>query len=315
MDNKDIFQLSRLRPFEGLALTAKDLADEQTYHRRNLQRHVLYMHGHGIVQGLQVELEQRKDKYVAVIQAGYGITRQGQGVLLPDAVAVPLEIPRQDGEYLLWLFHVEAPDGETKRPVFDMNERREARTREFAAPRLHPVEEDHNDAIALTRINVRLGRMVQVLLPVPRAGRQSRAAESYLKPRVSEFIRLNKNVINNLYRTALLQELSIGLFGFFSAMLSAEFLLIEEGTSDRVLYRTAGSLINYSHDFYIPLPRTLERLDRFKEFVKRVAAEVPGPEQSDEIWLKWFDKFERLLQPLAKVVEELEATADTRRGA
>jgi hypothetical protein len=315
VEQKDLFQLSRLRPFEGLALTAKDLEDEQIYHRRNLMRHAFYMHGHGIVQGLKVELEQRKDKYVAIIQAGYGITRNGQGVLLSEAGAVPLEIPRQDGEYLLWLFHVETPDGDSRRPVFDMNEKKEARTKEFAAPRLHPVEEDHADAIALTRINVRLGRMVQVLLPVPRAGRQARAAESYLKPRLSEFIRLNKNVINNLYRTALLQELSLGTLGFYSAMLSSEFLLIEEGTSDRVLYRTAGSLISYSHDFYIPLPRTLERLDRFKEFIKRVAAEVPGADQSDEIWLKWFDKFERLLQPLSKVVEELEATADTRRGA
>jgi hypothetical protein len=310
VDHKNFFQLSRLRPFEGLCLTAKDLADEQAYHRRNLQRHVLYMHGHGIVQGLQVEIEQRKDKYVAVIQAGYGVTRLGQGVLLPEAVAVPLEVPRQDGEYMLWLFHVETPDDGTMRPLFDTNEKKEARMREFSAPRLHAIEEDCADAIALTRINVRLGRMVQVLLPVPRAGRQSRAAESYLKPRVVEFIRVNKNIITNLRRTAQLQELELGMLGFFSSLVSSEFLLIEEGTSDRVLYRTAGSLINYAHDFYNTLPRTIDRIDKFKEFVRRVNAEVPGAEQGDEIWLRWFDKFERLLQPLGKIVEELERTVE-----
>lgn len=303
-----------MRPFEGLALTAKDLLDEQTYHRRNLHRHVLYMHGHGIVQGLQVEIEQRKDKYVAVIQAGYGITRLGQGVLLPDPVAVPLEVPRQDGEYMLWLFHVEVPDESDARPVFDSNERREARVKEFAAPRLHSIEEDYTDAIALTRINVRLGRMVQVLLPVPRAGRQARAAESYLKPRVVEFIRLNKNIINNLFRTAKLQELSLGTLGFYGALVSSEFTLIEEGTSDRVLYRAAGALINYAHDFYNPLPPTIERVERFKEFVRRVNAEVPGPDQGDEIWLRWFDKFERLLQPLAKIAEELDRIVEAQRG-
>ncbi|MDP2315626.1 MAG: hypothetical protein Q8P41_22190 [Pseudomonadota bacterium] len=310
MDHKNFFQLSRLRPFEGLCLTAKDLADEQAYHRRNLQRHVLYMHGHGIVQGLQVEIEQRKDKYVAVIQAGYGVTRLGQGVLLPEAVAVPLEVPRQDGEYMLWLFHVETPDDGQMRPLFDTNEKKEARMREFSAPRLHSIEEDCSDAIALTRINVRLGRMVQVLLPVPRAGRQARAAESYLKPRVVEFIRVNKNIITNLRRTAQLQELELGMLGFYSALVSSEFLLIEEGTSDRVLYRTAGSLINYAHDFYNTLPRTIDRIDKFKEFVRRVNAEVPGAEQGDEIWLRWFDKFERLLQPLGKIVEELERTVE-----
>jgi hypothetical protein len=310
LDHKNFFQLSRLRPFEGLCLTAKDLADEQVYHRKNLQRHVLYMHGHGIVQGLQVEIEQRKDKYVAVIQAGYGVTRLGQGVLLPEAVAVPLEVPRQDGEYMLWLFHVEAPDDDALRPLFDTNEKKEARMREFSAPRLHAIEEDCPDAIALTRINVRLGRMVQVLLPVPRAGRQARAAESYLKPRVVEFIRVNKNIMVKLRRTAQLQELEIGTLAFYSALVSSEFLLIEEGTSDRVLYRTAGSLINYAHDFYNTLPRTIDRIDKFKEFVRRVNAEVPGPDQGDEIWLRWFDKFERLLQPLGKIVEELERTVE-----
>ena len=305
--------LRRLNPFEGLCLTASDLQDEQTYHRRNLQRHVLYMHGHGIVQGLQVEIEQRKDRYVAVIQAGYGVTRQGQGVLLPEAAQVPLEVPRQDGEYMLWLFHVESGDAESTRPVFDTNEARESRVKELAAPRLHAIEEDHVDAVALTRINVRLGRMVQVLLPVPRAGRQARAAESYLKPRLVEFIRVNKNVLLNLYRTALAQELDLAALGFYSALVSSEFLLIEEGTSDRVLYRTAGSLIGYSHDFYNALPPTLERVARFKEFVRRVNAEVPGPDQGDEVWLRWFDKFERLLQPLGKIAEELERTVEAQR--
>ncbi len=313
MDPKTLFQLSRLRAFEGLALTARDLVDEQSYHRRHLHRHAFYMHGHGIAQGLQVEVEQRKDRYVAIIQAGYGLTRHGQGVLLPDPVAVPLEVPRQDGEYMLWLFHVETPDSADMRPIFDTSERREVRTREAAAPRLHPIDEDQPDAVALTRINVRLGRMVQVQLPVPRAGRQARAAESYLKPRVVEFIRVNKNVLVNLFRTAQLQELDLGMLGFYSALVSGEFLLIEEGTSDRVLYRTAGTLIGYAHDFYDAVPRSIERVDKFREFVRRVHAEVPGVEQGDEVWKSWFEKFERLLQPLGKIAEELEQTVDAQR--
>lgn len=310
---KNTFQLTRLNPFEGLCLTAKDLADEQIYHRRHLQRHALYMHGHGIAQGLQVEIEQRREKYVAILQAGYGLTREGQGVWLAEATVVPLDLPRQDGEYMLWLFHMEQPDDEDRRPIFDTQERREARLKEFCSARLTPLEEDHSDAVALTRINVRMGRMVQVLMPVPRAGRPVRAAESYLKPRVLEFIRVNKNIINNLFRTSHLQELSLGALGFYAALVSSEFTLIEEGTADRVLYRAAGSLIAYAHDFYNPLPRTLERIDRFKELIRRVFAEVPASDQGDEIWLRWFDKFERLLQPLAKIAEELERTADAQR--
>ena len=305
--------LRRLNPFEGLCLTAQDLEDDQLYHRRALHRHALFLHGFGIVQGLQVELEQRKKKYTAVIKAGYGITREGQGVHLKQDVIVPLEVPKQDGEYLLWLFHVERPDADAQRPVFDTSDLREARILEEVTPRLLPADEEHRSAVALSRINVRLGRMVQVQLPVPRAGRQIRAAESYLKPRVQEFVRVNRKIINNLFRTDTLKEQSIGLVAYLSSLISAEFLLIEEGTGDRVLYRTAGTLITFAHDFYNPLPPTTDRVAQFTEFVRRVNAEIPGVDQSDETWLKWFLQFERLLQPLQRINEELEKTVEAMR--
>lgn len=305
--------LVRMNPFEGLCLTAGDLSDEQIYHRRTLHRHSLFLHGFGVVQGLQVELEQKKKRYTAIVKAGYGITREGQGVHLRQDVAIPLEVPKQDGEYMLWLFHVERPDPESLRPVFDTQDTREARVIETVAPRLLAVEEEPKDAVALCRINVRLGRMVQVQLPVPRAGRQARAAESYLKPRVVEFIRLNRKIITSLFRTETLKEQSIGMVAFMSALISSEFLLIEEGTSDRVLYRTAGSLIHYAHDFFNPLPRTTDRIAQFTEFIRRVNAEIPGPDQPDETWLKWFQQFERLLQPLQRINDELERTVEAMR--
>jgi hypothetical protein len=226
-------------------------------------------------------------------------------VHLRQDVVVPLEVPRQDGEYILWLFHVERPDTESKRPVYDTSDAHESRVVEESAPRMHAADEEHPDGVALARIRVRVGRMVQVQLPVPRAGRQARAAESYLKPRVSQFIRLNKKVMDLLFRTTLLQELGIGAYGFYSALVGAEFMLIEEGTSDRVLYRSAGSLINYAHDFYDPLPPTTDQVGRFTEFVRRVNAAVPAPDQGDETWLKWFEQFERLLQPLQRLADEL----------
>lgn len=305
--------LKRLNPFEGLCLTAGDLMDEQIYHRRNLQRHALFMHGYGIVMGMQVELEQDKKRYVAIVKSGYGITSQGQGVHLMFDVKVPLEVPKTDGEYMLWVFHIEGPEADSQRPVFDTNEMRESRIKEGCSPRLHPIEEEHPDGVALCRINVRLGRMVQVQLPVPRAGRASRAAESYLKPRVLEFVRLSKKIMSNLFRTTLLKEMSIGAFGYYSALISAEFILIEEGTTDRVLYRTAGAIINYAHDFYDPLPRTTDRIQQFTDFVRRVNAEIPGPDQGDETWLRWFQQFERLLQPLQRIGDELEKTVDAMR--
>ena len=305
--------LRRLHPFEGLCLTAPDLHDEQTYHRRTLHRHSLFLHGFGVVQGLSVELEQKKKKYTAIVKAGYGITSEGQGVQLKHDVAVPLEVPKQDGEYMLWLFHVERPDGDAQRPVYDTKDLREARIVETVAPKLTAIEEEHADAVALARINVRLGRLVKVQLPVPRAGRQARAAESYLKPKVLDFIKLSRKIITSLFRTETLREQSIGMVAFTSALISAEFLLIEEGTSDRVLYRTAGSLINYAHDFFNPLPGTTDRISQYTEFLRRVNAEVPGSDQTDETWLRWFAQFERLLQPLQRINDELERTVEAMR--
>ena len=305
--------LRRLQPFEGLCLTAQDLADEQGYHRGSLARHALLVHGHGVVQGLQVTLEQREREHVAVVKAGYGITRNGQGVHLSEDVAVPLEVPQQDGEYILWLFHVERADAESQRPVFDTSDTRASRVIEEVAPRLLPATDEPSVAVALTRLNVRLGRLVQVQMPVPRAGRQIRAAESSLKPRVLDFVRLSRSVITDLFRTATLREQSVGLLAFLSALVSAEFLMVEEGTADRVLYRTAGTLISYAHDFYDTLPTTTERIEQFTEFVRRVNAEIPGPDQGDDTWLRWFLQFERLLQPLRRAHEELAQTVEAMR--
>ena len=36
-------------------------------------------------------------------------------------------------------------------------------------------------------------------------------------------------------------------------------------------------------------------------------------DQGDETWLKWFEKFERLLQPLGKISDELEKTVEAQR--
>lgn len=305
--------LIRMNPFEGLCLTADDLYAEQLYHRRNLHRHALYLHGFGVVQGLQVELEQKSKKYSGTIKSGYGITRQGQGVHLRQDVVVPIEVPKQDGEYMLWLFHTETQDAESNRPIYDTARQAESRIIEGSAAKLCAADEEHDDGVALCRIRVRVGRMVQIPLPVPRAGRQARAAESYLKPRVVEYIRLNKKVLDNLFRTAVLREISIGAFGFYSSLVAAEFLLIEEGTSDRVLYQTAGNLIHYGHDFYDPLPATTDRIAKYTEFIRRVNAEVPSASQADATWLTWFEQFERLLQPLQKLAEELDRTVDAMR--
>ena len=299
------FNLQRIRPFEGLCLTVQDLLDEQNYHRQNLSRSHLRLHGYGIVQGLTVELQQRKGEYVAVINSGFGITRSGQAVSMDDAVAVRLELPPKDGTYMLWLFHVETTMDKSQRPVFDTSMTEASRIQESSSPRLHPDGQEFPDGIALCRILVRMGRMQQDQWPVPRAGRQERAAESYLKPRVVEFIENNRKVVDLLFRTEQVREMELPTLSFNASLISSQFMLIEEGTSDRVLYRTAGTLIGYAHDFYNSLPQSLDSIHQFREALRKVNSELPNPNQSNEVWLRWFRSFDRILVPLQRLADDL----------
>jgi hypothetical protein len=305
--------LVRLRPFEGLCLTAADLVAEQTFHRRSLERHARFLSGHGVVQGLSVELEQKLDHYEARIRAGFGLTAQGQGVHLPTDLVFPLEEQASDGDYTLWLVREEQLDPDALRPVFDTSDQpQSARVRETVVPRLLPGDQEVPWGVALARIRARLGRMTRLHAPVPRAGRVLRAAESALKPQVLRFVNRSRRALNLVYRTAVLQELSVAAFGFYASVVSAEFLLLEEGTPDRVLYRTAGSLIRHARGFYDSdaVRELTDRLHQVAELVRGVDDAVPEAHHEDREWQRWFEQFERILPPLDRAVEQLQATVD-----
>jgi hypothetical protein len=61
------------------------------------------------------------------------------------------------------------------------------------------------------------------------------------------------------------------------------------------------------------MPPSTERIGQYTEFLRREHAEVPGPDQGDETWLKWFQSFERLIQPLQRISDELESTIEAER--
>lgn len=309
-------ELVRLNPFEGLCLTAGDLLAEQRYHRESLARHARFLSGHGIVQGLGVEVEQRLDRFEARIRAGFGLTHEGHGVHLPADLTVKLEEQQADGEYLLWLVREEVADPDAHRPVFDVaDQSHSARVVERVAPRLLPAEQDVPHGVALAHIRVRLQRMSKIDVPVPRAGRVLRAAESALKPVVNQFIERNRRILELLLRTAILQELSITAYGFYAALVSAEFLLIEEGTADRVLYRSAGTLVRHGRRFYDSdaVRNLTDRLVEVAELMRALDDRVPAAHHEDREFQTWFEGFQRLLPPLSRAVEELEATANPDR--
>jgi len=83
-------RLKRNRFFSGRLLTAEDLELEQEYFREKLKRHNRYLHGFGIVFGLEVS----KGRSAVVVSPGLAIDCQGNEI----AVTEPLEesFPTQD---------------------------------------------------------------------------------------------------------------------------------------------------------------------------------------------------------------------------
>ena len=75
--------LKRNRFFSGKFLTAEDLEKEQEYFREKLKRHNRYLHGFGIVFGLEIS----RSGTAVVIAPGLAIDCQGNEIVVPE----PLE--------------------------------------------------------------------------------------------------------------------------------------------------------------------------------------------------------------------------------
>ncbi len=82
--------LKRNHFFSGKFLTAEDLTLEQEYVREKLKRHNRYLHGFGVVFGLEVS----KRGSAVVISPGLAIDCQGNEIVIPE----PLEqaLPNRD---------------------------------------------------------------------------------------------------------------------------------------------------------------------------------------------------------------------------
>lgn len=78
--------LKRNRFFTGKLLTAEDLELEQEYFRERLKRHNRYLHGFGVVMGLEVS--KRGD--VVIISPGLGIDCQGNEIIVPELLELAL---------------------------------------------------------------------------------------------------------------------------------------------------------------------------------------------------------------------------------
>ncbi len=79
----------RPRYFFGQALGADDFEQEQLYHREKARRHNRFLHGWGIVRGLEVHAGTQGARKVT-ISPGYALDRRGEEIVVPRSVAVDL---------------------------------------------------------------------------------------------------------------------------------------------------------------------------------------------------------------------------------
>lgn len=79
----------RPRYFCGQVIGVDDLEQEQLYHRERARRHNRFLHGWGIVRGLEVCAGTQGARKVT-ISPGYALDRRGEEILVPRSVAVDL---------------------------------------------------------------------------------------------------------------------------------------------------------------------------------------------------------------------------------
>ena len=79
----------RPRYFFGQVIGVDDLEQEQLYHRDKARRHNRFLHGWGIVRGLEVRAGAHATRKVT-ISPGYALDRHGEEIVVSRSVAVDL---------------------------------------------------------------------------------------------------------------------------------------------------------------------------------------------------------------------------------
>ncbi len=113
MSTEDLLQLfpaKRIKPVDGMAVTADVWEEAHDYHRRHLQFHNLLHHGPGIVTGLEVMSSDPPDTAVYILP-GVAVDSAGQVVVLPQPVAYDIGNEMDGLLYLLLSFEESRPRG------------------------------------------------------------------------------------------------------------------------------------------------------------------------------------------------------------
>ena len=118
--------LKRNRYFTGKLMTAEDLDQEQEYNREKQKRHNRYLHGFGVVVGLEVS----RSGGAVVISPGLAIDCQGNEIVVPEPLEQMLPGPDLGSTVFLSISYIERETDPV--PVPDCSEAENSRIEESA---------------------------------------------------------------------------------------------------------------------------------------------------------------------------------------
>lgn len=110
-DLLQVFPDKRIKPADGMAVTAKVWEEAHDYHRQHLQFNNMLHHGSGIVTGLEVIASDPPDTLVYILP-GIAVDTTGQIIVLPQPVAYDIGDEMEGLLYLLLSYGESRPRAE-----------------------------------------------------------------------------------------------------------------------------------------------------------------------------------------------------------
>ena len=106
-----LFPIKRIKPIDGMPVTAEVWEEAHEYHRQAERFHAIFNHGAGIVAGLEVIASDPSDTSVYILP-GIAIDSTGQTIVLPQPVAYDIGHEMEGLLYLLLSYNESRPMSE-----------------------------------------------------------------------------------------------------------------------------------------------------------------------------------------------------------
>lgn len=305
----------RLSPFDGMALGAADLQREQDFHRAARQRLARALGGEGVVEGLGLSLDvdsRSRGRVTLKVQPGVALAADGEVLWLRQTHPLAIDPPAMDGDYGVWLVRQERPDLSSSRPVLDGEAERTAAVCEVLTLAVLPAGATQATGALLGWLRSRLGALVVLGRPVPRAGREDWLAESAWRPLVTRLLGATQAVLDALERTRTLAEAPLAGWRLTAVVCAVESMLLRPGTSDVVLARQAGQLVLSAHRFVEGLPRRPDALEEVVDALAALASDAPDAATAVPTAIPWMERLQGLVPRWEDVAHALTRTAEGR---